>query len=146
MQSYLRQYDWSIITGGLPGVHGGGIYLGSRLRRGDSMYRDCTIVVNNISIDLTPFRAIRYTYEGEFSRGEDGVDCTGDFEVLSAKKRYIKTIRKAFYGGFSSETVTDVDVSDINQHAFFYAAFSSARKASSSSRQFVLIKRIEFLT
>lgn len=138
MQSYIRQYDWS--------VNSGGIWLGSRLKSGDSMYRACTIVVNNISIDLSPFRAIRYTYEGEFSRGEDGIDCKGDFVVLSAKKGYIKRIRNAFYGGYSSETVTDVDVSDINQQVFFYADFSSARKASSNGEGTVCIRRIEFLT
>ncbi len=146
MQSYKRQYDWRIASGGIPFVEGGGIVLGSKFGSGDSMYRYCTIVVNNISIDLTPFRAIRYTYEGEFSRGSDGVDCKGDFYVLSTAKKQLKRIKTAFWGGFSNETTTDVDVSDINQQAFFYADFESASKTGSSGEQFVVIKRIEFLT
>ncbi|MEY8352628.1 hypothetical protein AALB39_04635 [Lachnospiraceae bacterium 54-53] len=146
MQSYLRQYDWSIVSGGIPGVKGGGILLGSKFGSGDSMYRYCTIVVNNISVDLTPFRTIRYTYNGQFSSGSDGIGCRGDFIALSTAKRQIKRMGDVFWGGYSSETTTDIDISDINQHAFFYADFGSASKVGTSGDQFVIIQRIEFLT
>lgn len=148
MQQYLRQYGFSIFGSGVvPGAQGGGLLLGNQLGSGDDMIRYCTIVVNNISIDLTPFRTIRYTYNCQFAKGSDGIDGRGNFVVLNTNKTNIKTITNAFYGGYASTTTSDVNVADINQHAFFYADFRSASNTGASDQNYgVAITKIEFLT
>lgn len=102
----------------------------------------CTIVVNNKSVNLTPFKKIRFTYVCDFYTSINGIDGIGDFVVLSAEKRQLKSVNYAFYGGFLTTTVTDVDVSDINQQAFFYVKIRSASSASGGT---TTISKIEFI-
>lgn len=108
--------------------------------------RRCTSAVNNVSVNLSPFRLIRYTYVADFSNGYNGVDCVGHFKVMNTSKNMIKTMNFVFRGGYLETTTTDVNVSDINEQVFFYAAFQSAKRAVSKySDQIVTIKKIEFI-
>lgn len=139
MQSYLQQYGYSITSGG--------IVLSSRYADGDNNnYKVCSDLVNNISIDFTPFSQIKFTLNPDFSSGNDGVGCRGNLAFLSTTKMPIGTKSNVFWVGYHETAVCTIDVSDINQHAFFRTYIRSASDVGSeNASSTVTISKIEFV-
>lgn len=112
----------------------------------EDMQKYCSDLVNNISIDFTPFSQIKFTIKADFSLGNDGIGCAGDLYFLTTSKAALKTKSGVFWAGFNSTTVCTVDVSDINQHAFFRTYIRSASKVGSvNASSTVTISKIEFV-
>lgn len=95
---------------------------------------------------MSPFRIIRLYYRTDYYLGNNGIDARGyRCAILSGDKKHneIKTIDN-LYAGFLNNTVTDIDISNINTHAFLSLCFGSVQRTTQGGS--VIISKIEFLT
>jgi len=134
VRPYYGNYRYSISTGG--------IYLEGMDSGSDDDRKLYTNIGSRVSANYTPFSKIRLTYTSTFALDPNGLACVGDILFYSTLKKYIKTLYRIFYTGYLTYTTTEIDISDINEQAFFELKFWSASKASYGG---VNITKIEFL-
>lgn len=120
--------------------------MASRMASGDSTSRNCSDLVNNMSINFTPFSQIKFTINVDFSSGNNGVGSIGNLIFLTTSKSTLTTKSGVFWAGYGTGTVCTVDVSDINQHVFFRVVIGSNGSAGGqTSSSTVTISKIEFV-
>lgn len=134
MRPYYGNYRYSISTGG--------IYLDGMDSGSDDDMKLYTCIGSRVSANYSPFSRIRFTYTSTFALGRDGEACVGDIMFYSASKKRIKTLYRVLYTGYLTDATTEIDISDINEQAFFELKFWSAHKAATGG---VNITKIEFL-
>lgn len=103
-------------------------------------------IVNKYSINMTPFKRMRLYYRTNYYSGGSGLDAQGyGCAILSSDQKHsvLKSIDN-LYAGYLVDTVTDIDISNINTHAFFALCFACVSRTTQGGS--VVISRIEFLT
>lgn len=103
-------------------------------------------IVNKYSINMTPFKKIRLYYKTNYYLNSNGLDARGyGCAILSNDKKHsvLKSIDN-LYAGFLMDTVTDIDISDINTHAYLALCFACVSRTTQGGT--VIISKIEFLT
>jgi len=134
VRPYYGGYRYSISTGG--------IYLEGMDSGSDDDMKLYTYIGSKVSANYSPFSRIRFTYTSTFAYDPNGLACVGNILFYSTKKKYIKTLYNVFYAGYQTYTTTEIDISGINEQAFFELKFWSASKAIYGG---VNITKIEFL-
>ena len=110
-------------------------------------YEEATpVVVNSISINMTPFKTISFWIGGDFFRDEDF--SYYDFVVMFYKPgRHSMNIKKTNrrLGGYYHRI--DIDVSNINEHLFFGYRFIgyNSRNRHKETPYVAGVNRIDFL-
>lgn len=123
-------------------IVGTNIDLNSTFGDGDNMKRYSARVGSKVSCDFTPFSKIRITYAADYYRGTDGLEYVGDVFIYNTNRSQIKAYAYGLGGGYLTEATSDIDISSINQQAFFALYFYTTRDASGGTAH---IKRIEFI-
>ncbi|PPK81629.1 hypothetical protein BXY41_104432 [Lacrimispora xylanisolvens] len=103
-------------------------------------------IVNKYSINMTPFKTIRLYYKTDYYLNSNGLDALGyGCAILSNDNKHsvLKSIDN-LYAGFLVDTVTDIDISNINTQAFFSIGFACVSRTTQGGS--VYISKIEFLT
>lgn len=134
VRPYYGNYRYSISTGG--------IYLEGMDSGSDDDRKLYTRIGSRVSANYSPFSRIRLTYTSTFALDPNGLACVGDMLFYSASKKSIKSLYRVLYAGYLTYATTEIDISGINEQAFFELKFWSASKASYGG---VNITKIEFL-
>lgn len=121
---------------------GTNIDLNSTFGDGDDTKRYTARVGSKVSCDFTPFSKIRITYLADYYSGTNGLGYSGDVFIYNTSKSQIKSYLRILGGGYLTETTVDIDISSINQQAFFALWFYTSSNASGGT---AYIKRIEFI-
>lgn len=120
------------------------IVLNTTYGDGDDMKRYSARIGSRVSCDFSPFSKLRFTIASNFSQDPDGLSCVGDVYIYNTNKSIIRTYSGALWADYGSSLsyTSDVDISSINQQAFFAVRLRTTVK---SNRGTGIIKSIEFI-
>jgi hypothetical protein len=120
-----------------------GLYLkGQNITNNDNdEYVYSQYIVNSRSVNLIPFSQIRVTFEPQYGYASDGVGGECRIYLMNTSKKLLKT-SSYVRAGFSYDATVILDVSAVNEHAFFRIEAKSVVGASYGD---CIIKKIEFI-